>query len=177
MDSRSVSKHIEELEYQSKPHRLLTLIFPLNPPRAQVLLGLKKRGFGQNKYNGFGGKVEPQESISQGAIRELTEESCLRARSVNKRGVLFFYFENDPVTMEVHVFDTVEYEGEWEETEEMAPKWFGVGDMPFDRMWKDDERWWPMFIRGKKFIGRFWFLEDQVTIVREELAEVDSLEF
>jgi len=28
-----------------------------------MLLGLKKRGFGKDKWNGFGGKVEANESI------------------------------------------------------------------------------------------------------------------
>jgi len=32
---------------------------------------MKKRGFGQGKWNGFGGKVEPNESIEQAAIREM----------------------------------------------------------------------------------------------------------
>ena len=31
----------------------------------QVLLGNKKRGFGAGKANGFGGKVEPGETILQ----------------------------------------------------------------------------------------------------------------
>ena len=35
----------------------------------KVLLGYKKRGFGKDKYNGFGGKVEKNESILECAIR------------------------------------------------------------------------------------------------------------
>lgn len=34
-----------------------------------ILLGLKKRGFGEGKWNGFGGKVENDETIAEGAIR------------------------------------------------------------------------------------------------------------
>ena len=34
------------------------------------MLGLKKRGFGVGKYNGFGGKVGLNESIIDAAIRE-----------------------------------------------------------------------------------------------------------
>lgn len=37
----------------------------------KVLLGLKKKGFGQGYYNGFGGKVEPGETIVQAAEREV----------------------------------------------------------------------------------------------------------
>jgi len=34
-----------------------------------ILLGLKKKGFGEGKWNGFGGKVEKDETVSEGAIR------------------------------------------------------------------------------------------------------------
>lgn len=36
----------------------------------QVLLGEKKRGFGEGYYNGFGGKVEKMESVLEAAKRE-----------------------------------------------------------------------------------------------------------
>jgi len=35
----------------------------------KLLLGYKKRGFGMNKINGFGGKVEKGETVLEGAIR------------------------------------------------------------------------------------------------------------
>lgn len=35
----------------------------------EILLGLKKRGFRKDKWNGFGGKIEPGESILHGAMR------------------------------------------------------------------------------------------------------------
>ncbi|XP_013792352.1 7,8-dihydro-8-oxoguanine triphosphatase-like [Limulus polyphemus] len=47
--------------------QLLTLVFVRK--QAEVLLGLKKRGFGKGKWNGFGGKVEPSETIEQAAKR------------------------------------------------------------------------------------------------------------
>lgn len=40
----------------------------------QVLLALKKRGFGEGKWNGVGGKVKDGETIEQTAIRETQEE-------------------------------------------------------------------------------------------------------
>lgn len=47
--------------------KLLTLVFIRTSDC--ILLGLKKRGFGKGKWNGFGGKVEPGETITQGAMR------------------------------------------------------------------------------------------------------------
>lgn len=34
-----------------------------------LLLGLKKKGFGEGRWNGFGGKVEKDETVSEGAVR------------------------------------------------------------------------------------------------------------
>lgn len=49
------------------PNKLLTLLFVLEPGR--VLLGMKKRGFGAGRWNGFGGKIQVGETIEEGAIR------------------------------------------------------------------------------------------------------------
>lgn len=48
--------------------KLLTLVLVRNDV-GDILLGLKKRGFGEGKWNGFGGKVEPGETIHQAAAR------------------------------------------------------------------------------------------------------------
>ena len=57
----------------------------------------------------------------------------------------------------------------------MRPAWFDLKRVPFDKMWPDDELWYPMFLAGKKFSGTFWFT-NTTTIVRHELREVESLE-
>ncbi|KAJ2002468.1 hypothetical protein GGI04_003329 [Coemansia thaxteri] len=177
MDSRSVAHHIEDSDHQAMAHRLYTLVFPLDSDNNRVLLGLKKRGFGCNKFNGFGGKVEATETIAEGAVRELVEESGLVATSMQNCGLLLFYFENDPVAMEVHVYLAHTYEGTVIESDEMRPQWFDIHDMPFSQMWADDSRWWPFVLRGEKFVGQFWLKADQATITREHLYAVESLGF
>jgi hypothetical protein len=62
-------------------NKLLTLV--LIRDKCRVLLGMKKRGFGAGRWNGFGGKVEAGETIVQGAIRfvslsHLTHMSIVR---------------------------------------------------------------------------------------------------
>ena len=49
------------------PNKVLTSVFIRDSD--QVLLGLKKRGFGVGFWNGFGGKVEKGETIEEGARR------------------------------------------------------------------------------------------------------------
>jgi 8-oxo-dGTP diphosphatase/2-hydroxy-dATP diphosphatase len=122
-----------------------------------ILLGMKKRGFGAGRYNGFGGKVEPGESIEEAARRELLEESGLIADSILPYGVLNFSFENEEKVLEVHIFKVEDYSGKETETEEMTVEWFPYADIPYNKMWPDDQYWLPYLLNGKKFKGEFIF--------------------
>ncbi|GFO49967.1 7,8-dihydro-8-oxoguanine triphosphatase, partial [Plakobranchus ocellatus] len=95
--------------------KILTLVFVKEP--GKILLGMKKRGFGQGRWNGFGGKVEEGETILEGAKRELLEESGVVANSLSRVGLINFEFENDPIILEVHIFKTSDYTGKPVETE------------------------------------------------------------
>ena len=48
-------------------NKLLTLVFLRESQN--ILLGMKKRGFGSGMWNGFGGKVEKGETCLEGAKR------------------------------------------------------------------------------------------------------------
>ncbi|XP_005109226.2 7,8-dihydro-8-oxoguanine triphosphatase isoform X2 [Aplysia californica] len=135
--------------------KVLTLVFVREPGR--ILLGMKKRGFGQGRWNGFGGKVEKGESITDGAKRELLEECGVTAKSLNEVGLINFEFVGDPVILEVHVFDTWDYMNSPVETEEMRPQWYGEKEVPFGEMWPDDEYWFPHMLNGKKFEAYYKF--------------------
>ena len=52
--------------------KLSTLCFLLRD--GQILLAMKKRGFGEGKWNGAGGKVNAGETVEHAAVRELREE-------------------------------------------------------------------------------------------------------
>src|SRR5581483_7687178 len=96
-----------------------------------VLLGMKKRGFGQGKWNGFGGKVAEGESVQDAAKRELFEESGLKAQDLQKMGVVEFSWKNTPEEiLQVHIFKTTQVTGEPKETEEMRPQWFLTSRFP-----------------------------------------------
>lgn len=62
------------------PNKLLTLLFVLEPSR--VLLGMKKRGFGMGRWNGFGGKVQADESVEDAAIRQVINTNLSNFLSV-----------------------------------------------------------------------------------------------
>lgn len=124
-----------------------------------ILLGMKKRGFGAGKWNGFGGHVEDGEEIIDAAIRELYEEAGILARNPEKFGVLEFVFPDGKI-LEVHFFRADDFYGEPTESEEMAPKWFRINEIPYSDMWPDDKHWMPLFLDGKKFNGKFVFNEN-----------------
>ncbi|XP_071539058.1 oxidized purine nucleoside triphosphate hydrolase-like [Panulirus ornatus] len=140
----------------------------------KVLLGYKKRGFGQGRWNAFGGKVEPGETPEEGAIREVREEACLEVKGgMDKVGELEFTFEGDTVLMHVMVFAARGFTGTPTETEEMRPQWFNLENIPYSQMWPDDILWYPIFLRGGKFRGTFHF-QGHDTILSQNLEEVEA---
>uniref|UniRef100_V9LD01 Oxidized purine nucleoside triphosphate hydrolase n=1 Tax=Callorhinchus milii TaxID=7868 RepID=V9LD01_CALMI len=152
--------------------KLLTLVIVVKPQ--QVLLGLKKRGFGVGRWNGFGGKLQPGESIEQAAKRELWEESSLTVDSLEKIGNIRFEFVGETEILDVHIFRTDHYHGDPSESEEMRPQWFDLDAIPFDRMWPDDIYWFPLLLQKKKFQGYFKF-QGHDTILDYTLQEVEEL--
>lgn len=123
----------------------------------KILLGIKKRGFGAGRWNGFGGKVELGETIENAAKREIWEEAGIKVTDVESMGKINFEFINEPDLLEVNIFKAINFEGEPAESEEMKPQWFHVDEIPFDQMWPDDRHWLPLFLAGKKFQGKFIF--------------------
>ncbi len=154
--------------------KILTLCLIHQHP--QVLLGLKKRGFGEGRWNGFGGKLEENETIEEAAKREVLEEIGIEIKEMEKKGIITFEFQNDQEDLEVHIFHVSEFEGEPTESEEMKPQWFNINEIPFDEMWSDDKHWVPLFLKGKKFRGKFLFDNaDSNNILNSELIEVEEI--
>lgn len=127
---------------------------------AHVLLGMKKRGFGAGKWNGFGGKIEEGETAEEAARREVREEIGVLVRDLTRSGTLEFVYPREDKTLEVSVFRTTGYDGVPVETEEMRPSWFPVNALPLTDMWLDDRYWLPSFLEGKEVRATFIFKDD-----------------
>lgn len=139
-----------------------------------VLLGMKKRGFGVGKWNGFGGKVEEGEAVDVAARRELFEESGIRAELI-KQGELSFQFKEKPEWNQiVHVFVAKSWSGEPKESDEMIPAWMPEKELPFDKMWVDDKHWLPHVLAGKFVNGAFVFegeaLVDHAVVIQDKIT-------
>jgi len=150
----------------------VTLCLPLTqhqPPA--VLLGLKKRGFGQGKYVGFGGKIEAGETVEEATVRELEEETGLRTTidALLPAGELIFLFPARPEwDHHVHVFVVRQWQGEAREAEEMRPEWFALDSIPYSQMWDDAAHWLPRVLAGKVVCDVFWYDDDNATVARVE---------
>jgi 8-oxo-dGTP diphosphatase/2-hydroxy-dATP diphosphatase len=140
----------------------------------KILLGMKKRGFGAGRWNGFGGKLYEGESIEDAAKRETREECGIEITELEKIGIIDF-FQKSPEILEVNIFAIKNYLGEPIETEEMKPQWFSFTEIPFDSMWPDDEFWIPLFLEDKKFKGYFLFDKEGNKILKKELEIVDKI--
>jgi 8-oxo-dGTP pyrophosphatase MutT (NUDIX family) len=133
-------------------------------PPDEVLLGLKKAGFGAGKYAGFGGGMEAGESIQAAAVRELAEETGIRLAESDliKVGQLRFIFPYRPDWSQVvHVFRVKSWTGEPVESSEMRPAWFKISEVPYTSMWSDAPHWLPLILSGKRVSGRLVLKSDQ----------------
>ena len=130
----------------------------------ELLLAMKKRGFGEGKWNGPGGKQEPGESIIETAIREAQEEIGITPLQPQLVGRLKFYLKDQPqFDFHCHIYVATEWEGEPSESEEMAPRWFRETDIPYETMWADDRLWMPLLLDGQLFEGSATLDGDRLT--------------
>ncbi len=152
-----------------------TLMFLLRGD--EIMLAMKKRGFGANKPNGPGGKYDPtkDKDISDTAIRETEEEIGVIPVGAKLVAVLSFYFPNTNFGKEVWVYTSENWEGEPVESEEMKPKWYNRAEIPFDQMWPDEAIWLPRILAGAMLRGEFMFGEND-KIEEYHLDEVEKLE-
>ncbi len=138
--------------------RTSTLCFLLKD--GQILLAMKKRGFGEGKWNGVGGKANEGENIEHAALREMEEEIGVAAQESDLKpmGLLHFHSaENEKLNWDVHVFFLHAWHGDPRESEEMRPRWYPISHLPFEDMWPDDKHWLPHMLAREKIMGDFEF--------------------
>ena len=126
----------------------------------EILLGVKTRKIGVGCWNGFGGGVEEGETILECAIRELEEESCLKAEieDLEKVAIVNFHNEKSDGTIfisQVHFFLVKNWERDPVETKDGAmitPTFFNIDNLPIKKMMPADKEFFELILKGGKFI-------------------------
>ena len=162
-DARGVERVHDWRAWTFTDSAVLTFIVKDN----RVLLIHKKRGLGAGKINAPGGRVEPNETPLQAAIRETQEEVGMTPTGLEHRATLRFAFI-DGYGLECHVFFASDAEGEPTETDEALPFWCAVPDIPYGRMWSDDRVWLPLALDGRHLDA--WFIFDNDTALWHQLS-------
>lgn len=129
----------------------------------EVLLGLKKTGFGVGRIVTLGGHVEPGESAGQAAVREVFEESgvTVAEEDLETAGSIEFMFPSRPDwDMSTTVYRTWTWDGEPGPSPEIDPAWYRVDAVPYEAMWEDSAYWLPKVLAGDFFAAAVTLAED-----------------
>lgn len=149
--------------------KVVTLVFLRDRQNNQILLALKKRGFGAGNLNGVGGKLDEGERVERAAVRETYEEVgvTIQEEDLQKAGhILFHFLEHPDWDLDCHVFFIEKWNGEPTESEEMAPRWFSINEIPLKRMWVDDQYWLERALKGEYIDATFYFAGDGERVER-----------
>ena len=82
-------------------------------------------------------------------------------------GDLHFDFV-DGLKLYCTVFRSEGFEGVPTETREAKPEWFAFDEVPYDRMWADDQYWLPEMLKGRRF--RAWFRFDNEEMLSRKVV-------
>lgn len=132
----------------------------------KVLLIDKKTGLGKGLINAPGGRIKEAETAQEAAVRETAEETGLTPKNLTHAGILSFQF-TDGYALRGHVFTAKDCTGSLTSTPEADPFWIDVKNIPYEKMWEDDQHWLPLVMDGQFIEGRFIF--DGKTMVSKEL--------
>jgi 8-oxo-dGTP diphosphatase len=132
----------------------LCFLFRQAAGRQEVLLGLKKTGFGTGRIVALGGKLEPGETPARAAVREVGEESGLLVREsdLDFLGEVTWDFPANPGwNMRAWIYAADRFAGDAVPSDEITPQWYPASDPPWDGMWEDAGHWLPRVLAREAF--------------------------
>ncbi len=128
---------------------LATLGYVLSPDGSQVLMlhrNAREDDHHLGKYNGLGGKIEPDEDVLAGMIREIREEAGIECEALNLRGTLGWPgFGKHGEDWLAFVFVVTRFTGTpLESNPEGTLEWVAITDLHTLPMWEGDREFLPL---------------------------------
>jgi 8-oxo-dGTP diphosphatase len=114
------------------------------------------------KWNGLGGKLEPGETPEECAIREIFEESGLRARNPLLKGFLTFPGFANEEDWYAFVFVVTDFEGELTESSEGYLSWILNENLLSLPLWEGDLLFIPWLDQPGLFSGKFTYRDNRL---------------
>lgn len=128
--------------------QLNTLGFVLSPDRTSVLMVhriARADDYQSGKFNGLGGKVEPDEDVVAAMKREIFEESGLKVTSLRLRGTVSWPGFSDQGDEFGFIFLIDGWEGEPYAANEEGPlSWRRIDELHDLEMWAGDRHFLPL---------------------------------
>lgn len=156
------------------PRRVaLCFLFRQSHAGREVLLGMKRSGFGTGRIVALGGGIELGESAGEAAAREVSEESgvLVDVADLVELGPVRWRFPVKPVLdMDAVVFTTDRFSGEPAATDEIDPCWYPVEQVPWDGMWDDAKHWLGHVLRNQPLNVTVTLNEDNETVRTADFA-------
>lgn len=130
-----------------------TLGFILSPDKQKVLLihrNARKDDYHIGKYNGLGGKLESNEDIKSGMMREIREEAGIECLEMELRGTInWTSFGPNGEDWLGFIFLITKYSGTpYESNIEGTLEWVKIEDFPNIPMWEGDKYFLPLVFDG-----------------------------
>lgn len=158
-----------------------TLTFPIRDNK--IVLAIKQKKVGAGKWNGFGGKPEPDDTgIRHTAARELFEESGRGIKAeesdLQPKALIDFYFydntTNEP-NWSVMIYIAEIFSGKASDTDEMKNATpFPFDKIPYGDMLPADRDFLPKILAGETFRGKVRFNETMTEFIELEYEPADA---
>jgi len=135
---------------------LATLCYIRKNGKTLMLHRIKKENdLHQGKYNGLGGKFEDGESPEECVIREVFEESGLKIKDPELKGILTFPYFDEKNDWVVFVFTAYKFSGKMINSREGVLKWINNDELLKLNLWEGDKFFLKYLDSDKFFSGKF----------------------
>lgn len=151
-----------KIEKELKLLKLATLCYIKKDGKTLMLHRTKKENdMHEGKWVGVGGKIEKGESPEECAVREVFEETGLKAEELKLRGLLTFPDFNNSEDWYGYLYVVEKFSGEIIESPEGDLKWVEDSKLFELDMWEGDELFMRWMMEDRMFSAKFVYDENE----------------